>query len=1063
MLKRMYKLLLVWAFATLLIPSQLFAQTVIKGTIRSSVDQMPLEGVSVVIKGTKIGTQSNVSGQFSITAKNGDGLEISFIGYSSQLISITTATASLDVKLTPLKKELDEVIVVGYGTQKKANITGSVSTIKMDDLLGSRPVSSTGALLQGAIPGLQVTTGSGQPGASTNFNIRGGTDFGTSATSSINTGSPFILLDNVPFNGALNLIDPNDIESITVLKDAGSAAIYGARSAFGVVLVTTKKGNKNQKTQFTYNNNLVFANPTNLPTKASPIQQVQSWIDGGMTPAYVGNQNLKTWMELLNAYQATPDLYSSGNTVSGGVYYQLAPTDAIKALLGNSAFQQMHNFALSGGSDKTTYRISLGTTNEDGIMVPTSKQDNYKRYNIKSLVSSDITSWMTAQLDAGYSTSTSTTPFNTGAFSDATTSPSVIALDSIPTVVGLMATSKNLIMASAPNIVRNDVTRITARTILKPLKGLTITGEYTIDNARNLATSYDKRAGGFVNQFTYVAMTIGADKFTKSNSSTDYKAINLFATYVKSIGKNNFTLTGGFNQESSHYEIASVTSSGSINANLPSISGTTGLIPLTGYDNYLEYSTRGLFGRLNYDYKNKYLFQVNARNDGSSKFPDGRRWGFFPSVSAGWRITEEDFMNFIKPVLSELKLRGSLGTVGNQNIGDYQFFGGMTSYTPNWLYGGAQVGTLNTPPLVSNSFTWATVETIDYGIDFGFFKNRLTGSYDWYQRDTKDILTSNPTPLPALLGTGAPLQNAGSLRTTGFELQLNWRDKIGQFSYSLGANLFDYESEVTNANNKKNVITNGTLYIGKKMGGIWGYTTDRFYNTNDFASGTLNASYRNGTLNPGIPKQNGQAPNPGDIVYVDYDKNGIITSGAGTMADHGDLQIIGNNSLRYQYGFNGSVAYKFIDLSFVIAGVGKQEQWTNNTFAFPNQWLIYGGLYAHQVNYWTPTNTESFFGRIYTDNVNTPNQGFNQITQTKFLQNGSYTRVKNITVRYTVPAELLKKAAINKMQFYVSLENPFMFHRMPDGMYPDMSSMGSGAGLGYPFMRKTSVGLSISY
>jgi TonB-dependent SusC/RagA subfamily outer membrane receptor len=386
MLKRMYKLLLVWAFATLLIPSQLFAQTVIKGTIRSSVDQMPLEGVSVVIKGTKIGTQSNVSGQFSITAKNGDGLEISFIGYSSQLISITTATASLDVKLTPLKKELDEVIVVGYGTQKKANITGSVSTIKMDDLLGSRPVSSTGALLQGAIPGLQVTTGSGQPGASTNFNIRGGTDFGTSATSSINTGSPFILLDNVPFNGALNLIDPNDIESITVLKDAGSAAIYGARSAFGVVLVTTKKGNKNQKTQFTYNNNLVFADPTNLPTKASPIQQVQSWIDGGMTPAYVGNQNLKTWMQLLNAYQATPDLYPSGNTVSGGVYYQLAPTDAIKALLGNSAFQQMHNFALSGGSDKTTYRISLGTTNEDGIMVPSSKQDNYKRYNIKSLV-----------------------------------------------------------------------------------------------------------------------------------------------------------------------------------------------------------------------------------------------------------------------------------------------------------------------------------------------------------------------------------------------------------------------------------------------------------------------------------------------------------------------------------------------------------------------------------------------------------------------------------------------------------------------------------------------------
>lgn len=1053
---------LIWTF--LLFPFLASAQIKISGTVINGTDKSPVQSATVKVKGTDRATRTNELGKFSIQTKVGETIQISHVSFELFELTVTAATNAITATLTPLSNSLNDVVVVGYGTQRKTNVTGSVATIKMDEILGDRPVSSTGALLQGAIPGLQVTINSGQPGASTSFNVRGGTGFGSAANSSINSAAPFILVDNVPFNGQLNMLDPNDIESVTVLKDAGSAAIYGARSAFGVVLITTKKGIKNQKTQFNYSHNLVFSSPTNLPVKATAKQQVQAWMDGGMTPAYNGNQNFVTWMQLLNDYQNNPQNYPSGYAVNAGVYYQLASTDAIEALLGNTATQKMHNLSVSGGSEKTTYRISLGTTNENGILVPSANQDNYKRYNIKSLITSDVNSWMNVQLDAAYYNSVAKSPFNTNAFGDATNTPSALAIDSIPTIPGvLMATAKNEILASAPVINRTDQIRVTGRVVLKPAKGLTVTGEYTVDNLRTLNTVNDKKTGNFLNPYTYVTLYQGQDKFTKTNSLNDYKALNVFANYVKSFSNHTFNLTGGFNEEESYYEAVSTTSSGMINGNLPSISGTTGLIPVEGSDNYIESSTMGLFGRLNYDFKNKYLLQFNGRYDGSSKFPSGSRWGFFPSFSAGWRITEEKFMNFIKPVFNELKLRGSVGSVGNQNISDYQFYGGMTSYNPNWLFAAARVGTLNAPPLVSNSFTWETVKTIDYGFDWGMLRNRLTGSFDWYQRETKDILTTNPTPLPATLGTGAPLQNAGALTTKGFELQLNWKDKIGDLTYYVGLNLFDYQSEVANAINPQNVIAN--LYTGKKMGEIWGYVTDRFYTVNDFVAGSLNANLRNGTLLAGVPKQNAQAPSPGDILYLDQNKDGVITNGAGTLSNPGDQVIIGNNTKRYQYGINGGLAYKNFDLSFVIAGVGKQDQFINNTLTFPNQWLTYGALYAHQTNYWTPNNLNAFYGRIYTDNVNGNNQSYNQSVQTRFLLNGAFTRVRNITLRYNFLQSFLKKASINKLQVFYSIENPFTFHKMPEGMYPDVATQGStaGGGLGYPFMRKSSVGINLSF
>jgi TonB-linked SusC/RagA family outer membrane protein len=1048
---------------------QVFAQQTISGTVQDA--DGPLIAASVMVKGTKIGVVSDIKGAFKITLPEGKTiLVIGYVGYVSVEVNTAAKDFSPVITLKP-SSALNEVVVVGYGSQSKAKVTGAIATINMDATLGDRPVSSLGAVLQGASPGLQITTTSGAPGASTTWNIRGGTDFGSSLTTIVNkTGQsgPFIVVDGVPYNGPTNLLDPNDIESVTVLKDAGSAAIYGARSAFGVVLITTKSGKKNHKTEFTYSDNFVFAQPTNLPQKATPMQQVQAWEDGGMT-VYNAGQNLATWMSFLQDYQKNPKNYPGGYTVDNNIYYQLAPTDAIHNLLGNSAFQQMHNFSLSGGSDKTTYLLSGGLTNENGILVPQANQDNFKRYNIRTVVATDVLPWLNLSLNTAYNNSTTTSPFYTNAFGDATNTPSTLPLDSIPGKAGVISTARNEILATAPIVNQFENTRITGRVVAKPFKGLTLTGDYTIDNYHNNGTIYDKKVGGFLNTYGYTAQSIGSDTYTKTDSVTRFTSINVYGTYAKSLGKHNVTLTAGYNQEQSYAEGEWTTASGMLNPDLPFISGVTGLIPYQAGDYYNEYAVRGVFGRLNYDYENKYLFQVNGRYDGSSKFPEGHQWGFFPSASAGWRITEESFMESVKPYMNELKLRASYGTVGNQNIAPYQFVPGMTVNIPNWLNNSLQVGSLNPPGLVSTTFTWETVNTKDLGADFGFFRNRLTSTFDWYQRDTNDILTTNANPVPAVLGTGAPLQNAGSLRTRGFELQVSWRDKIGKLGYFITANLFNYKSIVTNVNNPSSVLaaSNGDaeLYVGKTLGEIWGYTTDRFYTVNDFVPGSLNSNLRGGTLLPGLPKQNGQTPNPGDIMYKDLNGDGVITAGAGTLANPGDKRVIGNSTPQYQYSATGGVSFMNFSFSFLVVGVGKQQLLINNTLTFPNQWLTYGALYKNELNYWTPTNPNAFYGRIYTDNVNSPFQSYNQIAQTRFLLNGAFTRIQNLTLNYSFPTALISKINVTRLSVFVSVENPYTYTHMPAGMYSDVAVQGStvGGGLGYPYMRRTSFGVNLSF
>ena len=1019
------------------------------GTVVDSNGE-PIIGANVFVKGVNNhGTITNVDGQFSLDVPDKGTLVISYIGFLTKEMPIGKEN-TIRVTLNEDTKNLDEVVIVGFAKQKKANLTGSVSSVKMDDILGDRPVPTTGTLLQGAVPGLQVTSGSGEPGGGLSFNIRG--------TTSINGGSPLILVDNVPFSGPLNLLNPNDIESVTVLKDAASASIYGARSAFGVVLITTKGAQKEQKLQMTYSNNFSFSVPTNLPVKANPLQTVQAYSDMGYITYYSG-QTVDTWLDLLHQYQANPAAYPNGYAEVNGMRYQLAQTDIMKDFLSETGFQQKHDFSASGGTERSSYRISLGYTGSDGIM--TTDMDSYKRYNAKGFVSTKVTNWLTGQLDLSFYKSDKGMPSGAN-YSKAVWAPSYnpTGLIDINGEELYSGTAGNLTRLGSQNTANITDTRIFAKLIATPVKDLVINGEFTYDNLNESDTNYSKRVR-FANSDKF------SEEFTRESSSysnqrevTNYTAINLYGSYSKSFLKNNFSLLLGYNQESRHYDYVKAETSNMINDDMPSISQSTGV--QKAYDGVSEYTVMGFFGRFNYDFDIRYMIELNGRYDASSKFPVGSRWGFFPSVSVGWRVMQEKFMEPLRDIIPEFKIRGSIGTVGNQNIDPYKFVPSMEAVKSTWLDNNTQPITLKQPGLVSGNFTWETVRTYNVGFDLSMFKNRLTANFDLYRRDTKDMLTSG-SQLPSILGASAPLQNVADLKSTGFELELGWHDQIGKVKYNIGFNLYDYKAYITKfKNNVEGVIrtsSNGTYVEGQRLGEIWGYVTDRLYTVDDFVPGTLDKNLKNGTLKEGIARVEGVKPNPGDVLYKDFDGNNLINAGNETIKDPGDRKIIGNNSLRFQYGINGGLSWNNFNFSFFLQGVGKCDKWLGNDLIFP-YYYEFGTIYSHQLDYWTPENTGAFFPRLYETGMRNTNYAANMRTQTKFMTNGAYLRVKNLTLGYTIPKTIMNKIGINNLRLYISAENPFTFDHMPKGLDPTVDAKANG--LGYPFMSSYAFGFSLS-
>ena len=1038
---------------------------VCKGVVKDNQGETVI-GASVVVKGSTNGTITGLDGDFTLNnVKRGDVIQISYIGYVSQ--EVVWQGTPLNITLKEDSQTLEEVVVVGFGSQKKANLTGSVSQVKMDDVLGERPVTNVKNALQGSMPGLMVSGGA-SPGEAKSFNIRG--------TVSINGMNPLVLIDNV--EGDIDLLNPEDIESVTVLKDAASSAIYGARAAAGVILITTKKAKKGEKFNLNYNANFGFQTSINSPKQASLDEYLRAYQAAGFSETYyAGNGSVSKWREYLAGYKENPAAYP---TVGDGIYigedgapYYLNDKDVYKAFQ-ETSFMQTHNLTANGGTEKLRYRLSAGLTKEDGPLIES--KDTYMRKNISSFISADITDWLTQEADFRYTVADRSEPMGSGdgiyCMNHISFYPSGMMPGSVNTSVGKdlpLITPENQIRYNNPYLTDTDNTRIYLRTILRPIKGLELVGEYTYDR-KNWQKSYYAKKWEYTTEQLGSNNSVTSDYLFKSEDHEDYNALNLYGTYNFSIKEDHmFKVMAGFNQERKQNSWISVQTHDMIAPSAPSFTSATGkIIPQNSYS---DYAIRGAFYRINYNYKDRYLFEVNGRYDGSSKFPKDDRFGFFPSFSVGWNIAREAWMEKALDYVSDLKLRASWGQIGNQNIGNYGYYSTMqpVGNSNYWLKDGEFITYISTPGLVSNSFTWETVETLDIGFDASMFNSRLQVTFDWYQRTTRDMLIAG-IQLPAVVGTSAPMRNAADMRTRGWEIAVNWRDQIGDWKYNVGFNLYDYKSKITKYSNNEDKLLSQNYYEGKTLGEIWGYVSDGFYTIDDFdGPGTWQ-------LKDGVASLDGYNPRPGDEKFVNLnDDRGTneINSGLNTVDSPGDQKVIGNSTPRYNFGVNLGVSYKGFSLSAILQGTAKRDVWIGGMSLFPfgGSAKAYYPVFYNQTDYWEPMgscdgqytendreywiakNPDASLYRLYS---NMQNHGSNQRASTKYLQNGAYMRLKNITLAYTFPKALISKVSLSALKVFVSAENLATISSLPKGYDPERLSWG------YPFYRTLSFGLNVT-
>lgn len=1036
---------------------------VLKGKVVDLKTGDPIIGVNIRVNNTKLNAITDLNGEFHISkVPAGAVLSVSYVGYEATTVKVGTKN-NITIPLTDISSSLDEVVVVGYGTQKKANLTGSVTTVKMDDVLGSRPLTNTSSALQGAVPGLLVSSGGNAPGTGKSFQIRG--------AYSVSNGniSPLVLIDNV--EGDIDLINPEDIESVTVLKDAASSAIYGARAAGGVILVTTKRPKGQTSFHLNYNNNFAFANATNMPKQAPLETYLNTYMDAAGDQFWsLGAPSVSKWLDYLHQYRQNP---SSLNVVGDGIYkdeesgaiYYLNEKDLVKNML-ETSFQQTHNISMSGGTDRLRYRLSGGFINNDGVLI--TDKDRFRRLNVSGYIGADITKWLTQEAIFSYASNRNSLPSSALGAIYGTRLASFYPEGTMPEGIDQLGgeglpffTPKNQVLWSNPSRHKKDNPRIYLKTTLKPVKGLEVAFEYTFDkNIYDYSWYTGKKAYTTIQGGKDVTPT--DDYLTKTKSYTNYNSVNLYGTYSFNIKTDHkFKVMAGFNQESSYYESMAATSYGQAVTEVPSLGGGTS--KLTATDSYSQYAIRGGFFRVNYNYADRYLFEVNGRYDGSSKFPKKNRFGFFPSASIGWNIAQEQFMTSTRSWLDGLKLRASYGMIGNQNIAPYAFIPSMSLNNKynGWLIDNNYVTAVTSlPALVSQTFTWEKVKTLDIGLDFTLFKNRLTGTFDWYQKNTTGMLAPG-MQLPAVIGAAAPYQNTADMRTKGWELNMTWRDRIGEFGYSIGFNISDATSKITKYDsNESNLLS--TFYTGQKLGEVWGYIADGFYTVDDFES---TASWK---LKEGITSINGYNPRPGDIKFKnlrdDDETTNVITGGNGTLENPGDRKIIGNSTPRYLYGVNLGAGYKGFDLSVFLQGTGKRDAWLANALTFPlYSDYKYVTLYEGLSDYWKPVdaangdytavNPNAKYARIY-DNYG--NMGSNYRTSDKYLLDASYLRIKNVTLSYAFPKKWVSRIMLNSLKAFVSIENLATFSNLPKGIDPETLSWN------YPSFRTVSFGLSLS-
>ncbi|MCC8424586.1 TonB-dependent receptor [Mucilaginibacter sp. UR6-11] len=1034
----------------------------ITGKITDEKTGETLIGVIISVQGQSRVVQTDVQGKFELDLPEGNyEFSARYIGYVTEVFSANIKegkTSEVNIRLKAQKNSLNEVVVVGYGTQKRSTITGAVNQVG-SEVFENRPVTNAAQALQGVIPNLNITFSDGRPDRGGNFNIRGFT--------SINGGGPLILIDGVPAD--INQINPEDIATVSVLKDAASAAIYGARASFGVVLVTTKTGKKG-KLDVRYSNNFGVSQPLGIPKVTDAL--TDATIQNEAYKGYSGSDNagLVATIDYLKQRQANPSLPELGKDASGN-FIRGANTDWYGSFYNKNLFFNKNYLSVAGGTEKTTYFLSGGFDDQDGIFKQ--ETDHYKRYNLRAKLNFDFNQWLSlynnAEFDQGNYDSPNTYVNKSGNNIYRYLSLFANPYEAIKTANGNWTQAGALTFGELQDGGRAETQNRTIRNTtglqLKLFKNeLHINGDYTVsyneltNDTQSLPVSYETTPN-VLTQYP------NPNYYQSSYEQIFHSVANVYANYSHAFGKHQFTLLGGASQELNQDHAFNAYRENNITSSLGSLNLTSG--PATVGDLKETWALQSLFYRANYGYDNKYLLELNGRYDGTSRFPSNDRFGFFPSVSGGWVLSKESFFKPLTNVFDNFKLRASYGTLGNQQVSAYPYISTMNVTKGTVILDGSQPLITSAPGLVSPNLTWETSTTADFGADMLLLHNRLELGFDWYQRQTRNMLTKSKS-LPAVLGTAEPRTNAADLSTKGWELSAKWEDQFllagKTFRYNIFAVLSDNQSKITRYDNPNGLLSD--YYTGQSIGEIWGYKTLGFFKTDD----EWKTSASQSKVSSIEYQLNGHSL-AGDIKFADLNGDNKIDNGTNTLANHGDQEKIGNTTPRYSYGFNAGFNWMSFDFSAFFQGVGKRDFWPGQESG------VFWGLYNRYNqpvyttivnNYWTPQNTDAYFPRLRSYEAQASSSSLG-VTQTRYLQNAAYLRLKNITLGYQLPAGLLQRINISSVRVFISGQNLVTWTKLnkafdPEGIGQDPgTSTVNGTGFVYPIQKTFVAGLEVKF
>lgn len=1085
-MKQVYQQLTAACLLFLLLAPATFAQDkppAVKGVVRNETEE-PLLGVSVVVQNRQTkytaATQTDATGMFAFTNLEPGGpytFTFTYIGYEKKLLSGYQYKAgeviTLKVKMEPSASALNDVVVVGYGTQKKINLTGAVDQVTSESF-DNRSLPNLSQGLQGLVPNLNLVMGDGKPIQSPVFNIRGNTSIGQG-------GSALVLVDGV--EGDPSLINPNDVASVTVLKDAASAAIYGARGSFGVVLITTKNAAKN-KTSLTYSANYSIKSPTTVPDVVSNGYLFAKMFNEAWSAAndYAQfPQNVNKTVKFSQAYLTEFEKRDKDPSLpkvevnSAGEYVYYGNTDWYGLLYKKHNAAMEHNVSFSGNTDKASFYLTGRYFGQDGLFRFNS--DDYKVYNIRAKGSMQLLPWLRIDNNTDYSNMLYHNPLNVGEGGgiwrniadeghpmSPLVNPDGYLSYSAAYTVGDFYYGKNGI-----NIDKRIIRNTTAFTALLFNDKLRIKGDFTILNLDSstkqirVAVPYSRKPG--------VVEYVGTNynDLQDTYGQKQYIATNIYAEYEKLFGRHSVKAMVGFNYEQSTYKRLIALRNGLIYENVQDINLALGQ-SITTTGGWERWNIQGEFFRLNYSFADRYLVEVNGRYDGSSKFPSSQRYAFFPSVSAGWRVSNEKFWNVPRTAISDVKIRGSYGSLGNGNINSYVFQEQFGISQSGRVLGGVRPQQTSQPGVLPDGLTWETATTSDIGLDLGLLSNRLLFTGDAYLRNTTNMFTVGKT-LPAVFGTSIPKGNYADMKTKGWELSLAWRDAFNvaakPFRYNVRVVLSDYTSTITRYNNTTKVLTD--YYEGQKLGEVWGYTTDGLFTKDNIGEAVKQSAT--------IKASNSTQYLPGDVKFKDLNKDGLINNGLNRVDSAGDMSIIGNTTPRYAYGIMLDMDWNGFFFSTFFQGIGKQDWWPGaEADVFWGQYnRPYNKIPTSQLGkIWSESNPDAYFPRYRGYAAQGSGKELNVI-QTRYLQNAAYIRMKNIQLGYNLPKSIAGKLKMSSARVYVSGENLWSWsplYRITRDL--DVENIGksdvlltgtsnNGNGNNYPILKSITFGLSVTF